>query len=283
MVHSALPDVNADTVRFLPEGALLEQAQAEAARLRPYRVRLPSYEGPLDLLLFLVSRREVDVYDVPIAEITEEYFEYLVLMKVLDIEVAGEFLVMAASLMVIKARMLLPIECDEPMDVDDEQEGSLDPRAELQQRLAEYQRFREGAEYLRARIAHQDMVHGREGVEAEEVLQGWVPLASVSVFDLLSVFKQMLLRAEEEAPFVLERREYTVAGKMEEVLSAVRLSPHGLSFFQAVSARPTRIEVVVTFLAILELIRRRKVTVEQRGIGAEIRIFSGPEIDVDGI
>jgi segregation and condensation protein A len=266
----------------LPDALALETARQEAASLRPYRVRLSIYEGPMDLLLFLVGRREVDVYDVPIAEITEEYFEYLVLMEVLDIEVAGEFLVMAASLMVIKARTLLPIESDEASELEDQEDDGIDPRVELQRRLLEYQQFRESAEYLRTRIARQDMVHGREGGEAEEFLPGSVPLESVSVFDLLSVFKQMLVRAVDDEPTVLEKRQYTVAGKMTDVVDAVRISPHGLSFFQTVSERPTRLEVVVTFLAILELIRRRRVSVEQRGIGAEIRIFAGPELDGNG-
>lgn len=284
-LHSALAGDEREPLSSLGplvEAETLDDLRREAASLRPYRVRLSIYEGPMDLLLFLVGRREVDVYDVPLADITEEYFEYLVLMEVLDIELAGEFLVMAASLMVIKARTLLPVESNEAIDEADDDSDGLDPRVELQRRLAEYQRFRESAEYLRTRIAHQDMVHGREGGEAEEALQGWVPLESVSVFDLLSVFKQMLLRAVEDAPAVLEKREYTVAGKMVEVVNTLRLSSHGLSFFQTVSERPTRLEVVVTFLAILELIRRRVVTVEQRSVGAEIRIYAGPEMDASG-
>ena len=199
-LHSALAGDEREPLSSLGplvEAETLDELRREAASLRPYRVRLSIYEGPMDLLLFLVGRREVDVYDVPLADITE-VTGYSGLMEVLDIELAGEFLVMAASLMVIKARTLLPVESNEAIDVADDDSDGLDPRVELQRRLAEYQRFRESAEYLRTRIAHQDMVHGREGGEAEEALQGWVPLESGSVFDPLSVFKQML-RAVEDA------------------------------------------------------------------------------------
>lgn len=267
----------------LQDAAVLDEIRRELARLRPYQIRIPIYEGPMDLLLFLVQRRELDIYDIPMAEITEEYFEYLVLMEVLDIEVAGEFLVMAATLLVIKSRMLLPIDSVDELDELEEQEAQVvDPRAELQRKLIEYQRCRDDAEYLRAQIERQALLHGREVTDADELSTASMPLESVSVFDLLSVFKQMLLRTVEEEPPVLERPRFTVADKMSAVVSAVRLCADGLSFFRTVSERPTRLEVIVTFLAILELIRRRRVIVQQRSPMAEIRIYAGPELASDG-
>lgn len=267
----------------LSDAAVLDEVRREVARLRPYQIEIPIYEGPMDLLLFLVQRRELDVYDIPIAEITEEYFEYLVLMEVLDIEVAGEFLVMAATLLVIKSRMLLPLDSMDDLEELEEREAQvLDPRAELQRKLAEYQEFRDSAEYLRVRVERQSLLHGREGADAEELSATSIPLESVSVFNLLSVFKQMLLRTVEEEPPVLERPPFTVADKMSAVVRAVRLFPDGLSFFRTVSERPTRLEVIVTFLAILELIRRSRVVVRQRSPMAEMLIYAGPELASNG-
>jgi segregation and condensation protein A len=263
----------------LPDADALDEVRREVAALRPYRVKIAIYEGPMDLLLFLVQRHEVAIYDIPIAKLIEEYFEYIVLMEVLDIEIASEFLVMAATLMVIKAKTLLPAEADTALDeLGEEPPSEVELRAELERRLAEYQRFRDGAEYLRTRIERQALVHGRATTgEVEELAPGSIPFESVSVFDLVSIFKQMLLRAVPDEPPVIERRKFTVGEKMEEVVRAVALCPGGLSFFQTVSERPTRLEVIVTFLAILELIRRRRVIVQQQTPLGEIRIYAGPE------
>jgi segregation and condensation protein A len=263
----------------LPDADALDEIRREVAALRPYRVRIPIYEGPIDLLLFLVERHEVAIYDIPIAKLIEEYFEYIVLMEVLNIEIASEFLVMAATLMVIKAKTLLPAEADSALDeLSEEPAGEAELRAELERRLAEYQRFRDSAEYLRTRIERQALVHGRVSAgEVEEFAPGSIPIESVSVFDLVSVFKQMLLRAVPDEPPIMERRKFTVGEKMEEVIRAVALCPGGLSFFQTVSERPTRLEVIVTFLAILELIRRRRIVVQQQAALGEIRIYAGPE------
>lgn len=273
---AAVTPPGASGVASLIDSAALDRIKRELQTLRPYRVKLPIYEGPMDLLLFLVRRHEVDVYDIPMAAITEEYFEYIVLMEVLDIEVAGDFLVMATTLMVIKAKTLLPTET--PDDFDDEFEDARerdDPRADLQRKLIEYQKFRNSAEYLRQRIERQSMMHPRGGDEAQTFSPDTIPIQSVSVFDLLSVFKQMLLRAVDDEPAVLERRSWTVGERMEEILEAVRLCPDGLSFFQTVSETPTKLEVIVTFLAVLELIRRRRVSVHQHSPMGEIRIYPG--------
>jgi segregation and condensation protein A len=281
---NATPSSEAEPETAAPDGGLfdrgvLDELKGEIARLRPYRVRIPLYEGPMDLLLFLVRRREVSIYDVPIAEITEEYFEYIVLMELLDIEVAGEFLVMAATLMSIKAKMLLPASSLDDLDddfLDDDRKERVDPKSELQRKLAEYQRFRQNVEALRRQIEGHSLVHSRGCDEEQAFTPDTIPLQSVSVFDLLSVFKQLLLRAVDDQPAVLEKRQWSVSERMSELLHAIRLCPDGLSFLQTVSERPTKLEVVVTFLAVLELIRRRSVTVHQNSPLGEIRIYPGP-------
>lgn len=277
--HEGVSVAEAPEAAVLDRGSL-DELKREAAELRPWQVHIPLYEGPMDLLLFLVRRREVSIYDVPLAEITEEYFEYLVLMEILDIEVAGEFLVMAATLLSVKARMLLPASSlDEDDDLlDEDKPGRSDPRAELTRKLAEYQRFRQSVEALKRQIERHALVHPRSPDEARETPPDAIPLETVSVFDLLSVFKQLLLRADDDQPAVMERRRWSVGERMTDLLEAVRLCPDGLGFLQTVSERPSRLEVVVTFLAVLELIRRRVVVVQQRSPLGEIRIFPAPGV-----
>lgn len=265
------------------DGEMLDRIRREARQLRPYRVRLPIYEGPMDLLLFLVSRRELDVYDVPLARITEEYMEYLVLMQVLDIEVAGDFLALAATLLVLKSRTLLPVDDTTQVETaDEESEEGVDARAELQRRLMEYQRYRESAEELRLRIERQSLLHTREHGEAIGAAPETLPLEAVSIFDILSIFKQMLLRTTDRAPALLERQELTVGSRIAHIILAVRRCPDGITFRQTVSANATKLEVIVTFLAILELIGRRQIVVRQRSPMDEIRLHAGPELRADG-
>ena len=237
-----------------------------------YRVRLSIYEGPMDLLWFLVRRHELDVYDIPVATITDQYLEYLALMELLDIELAGDFMVTAAQLLLLKSRSLLPTRDQDEDDAAGDEER-LDPHRELARRLSEYRRFKETAGTLGQRIEVQSRMFGRAWDEGHEQASDTVPLQSLSVFDLVTVFKKMLLTARPEEPTVIQRQTLTVSGRMEYIQRRVRESPHGLSFLDTVSESPTKIEVIVTFLAILELIRRGRISVEQRSMQDEIRIY----------
>lgn len=244
----------------------------------PYRVTLRVYEGPLDLLLFLVRRHEVDIYDIPIAEIADQFIEYLRLMEALNIEVAGDFIVLAATLAYMKSRMLLPV--DEKENETQPEDGP-DPRQELAQRLLEYRRFRQSADELRTRIRRQADFFPRNGNgngHAEET----VCLESVSIFDIVTVFRQILARAESRAPSLLEKETLTVGAKMKEIERRLWEFPDGLRFDQLVSERPTRLEVIVTFLAVLELARRGRITVEQRQVLGPILIYPGPGVRTVG-
>jgi segregation and condensation protein A len=223
-------------------------------------VRLPIFEGPLDLLLHLIREAKIDIYDIPIAEITGQYLEMLALMEALDLAVAGEFLVMAATLMEIKSRMLLP---RPPAPPPDEEEGA-DPRAELVQRLLEYEQYKQIAEQFRALEAEGRLRFTRTPPpdEAESV-----PLAELRPQDLLGALRRMLASFAEEGPPVasLQRERISLRLRMRELWGHLQDSPEPVSFRELFprSPRPRRLEVIVTFLAVLELLRLGRIRVFQ--------------------
>ncbi|HVP39661.1 MAG TPA: segregation/condensation protein A [Candidatus Saccharimonadales bacterium] len=220
-----------------------------------YQVRLEKFEGPLDLLLHLIQRDEVDIYDIPIARITEQYLQYLELMRELNLDVAGEFLVMAATLMRIKVKMLLPTAPPE-----EEEEG--DPREALVRQLLEYRRYKRVAETLREREDSRRRLFERglpETLDRDEPL----PLRPVSLFDLLDVFRQVQLRvAAESAVYEVEGPNVYLEDCMERVRQ--ELAARGRSRFADLLARcRRRVEMIVTFMALLELMRLGEVSAEQ--------------------
>ncbi|HUU53954.1 MAG TPA: segregation/condensation protein A [Armatimonadota bacterium] len=235
-------------------------------------VKLTVFQGPLDLLLYLIERDEIDIFDIPIEPITNEYLHYLARLESLNIDVCGEFLVMAAHLLEIKSRMLLPQQERPP----EEEEEAGDPRAELVARLLEYRRYKRVAEELRARaeiqrfvFSRRDLVNGN-GAETQPVLQ----LNEVSAFDLWAAFQNVLGRVKEPAEGEVVRARFSVAQKMAAVASRLKWSQEdGLKFEDLFDEAVTRIELVVTFLALLELIRLRRVRVAQERIFGEIRVY----------
>lgn len=232
-----------------------------------YKVQLDVFEGPLDLLLYLIKKDEVDIYNIPIERVTKQYMEYLSLMKLLDLNIAGEFIVMAATLMMIKSRMLLPIE--ERPEMEDEEE---DPRWELVKQLVEYKKFKEAASHLQQREYLQENVFARgaePGVTAEP--DAGVGLGDVSLFDLISAFNEALKKIKVEEIGEIYDEKFTVVDKIEFVLGTVR--EKGKATFSSLFEKAaTRNEIVCTFLAILELIRLRQLVAQQEGDFGEIVI-----------
>jgi segregation and condensation protein A len=221
----------------------------------PVVVKLERFEGPLDLLLHLIKRDEIDIYDIPIARITQQYLAYLDLMRALDLEVAGEFLVMAATLMRIKAKMLLPA----PQAEEDEDEG--DPREELVQRLLEYRQFKEAASTLRLREDERRQLYER-GLLPSEDDAGPLPLAPASLFDLMDAFHRLIARLPEPAVYEVRAEIFDVEEKIAEIARAV--AEEGTVLFSALLMRcRARAEMIVTFVALLELIKMAQVTVIQ--------------------
>ncbi len=261
-------------------GIALRSWQAGAPAREPYRVRLRVYEGPLDLLLFLVRRNEVDICHVSLAELADQFLEYIRLMRVLDIELAGDFLVVAATLAYIKSKKLLPVE--EKEDEEDEAEEQR-LKEELAWRLAEYRKFRQSAEELRRRIRHQADYFPRNTNGNGKHDGNGACLEPVSIFDIVAIFKDMLERAEERAPSVIEKETLTVAAKMEEIERKVWEALAGVTFEELVPRGASRMEVIVTFLAVLELVYVKRIVVEQREPLGPIRIYPGPRVSCGGL
>jgi segregation and condensation protein A len=228
-------------------------------------VNLEIFEGPLDLLLHLIKKNDLEIKDIPIAQITHEYLEYLDLMKDLNLEMAGEFLVMASTLMQIKSQMLLPA----PDGL--EEDAGPDPRTELVNKLLEYQRFKEAAGVLSAyNEKNKDIYYRRvpPPFEKEDFL------LRATVLDLLAAFKVVLDQAPREVGLIL-REEITVETKIREVMDLLE-TQESLAFEELFSGARRRIDLIVTFLALLELIRLKQIEAKQSKIFGKIRIFRVP-------
>ncbi|HUF61844.1 MAG TPA: segregation/condensation protein A [Verrucomicrobiales bacterium] len=239
-----------------------------------YTVRLDIFEGPLDLLLYLIRKEEVDIYEISIERITRQYLEYLDTFRILNIELAGEFVVMAANLMYIKSRMLLPRH--EQISDDDESEDD-DPRWDLIRQLVEYKKFKDAAQLLGQREAEQGdlFAHIPEVPRPAELAAG-AP-ADLSIFDLIRAFQSVLDRFQEQLELsVIVDDLFTVGGQIDYLLTAV---PPGarIRFSELFAEATSRPEVIVTFLALLELIRLRHFTFRQESILGEIELLRSQE------
>jgi len=234
-----------------------------------YKVELEVFEGPLDLLLYLIRKDEIDIYDIPIESVTRQYMDYLNLMKMLDLNIAGEFLVMSATLMMIKSRMLLPVEErgeEEPEDEDD-------PRWELVRQLVEYKKFKDIANQLQERELWQENVFGYGGRSAVALdpEPAEVALQDVSLFDLIAAFQDVLAHAPAEQIGEIAGDRYTVGEKIDAVLTAVR-TRRQVKFSNLFKTMASRNEIICTFLALLELLRLNQILAVQGSVFGEIYI-----------
>lgn len=236
-------------------------------------LKLPVFEGPLDLLIHLIKKAQVDIYDIPIATITEQYLDYLFAAQELDMELASEFLVMAATLLSIKARMLLP--CP-PKEETGEEEPGIDPRQELVEQLLEYRRYKEAAAMLSERQELWMNTFEREGDDPSIFFpQILPPLHGVELSSLFFIFHQLLTRAGPEEPKVREiaRERVTVQDKIRFLLALLQKERRGVSFVGLCDG-VDRGEIVVTFLAVLELMKMRRIQV----IGGQNDFFLFPKL-----
>ena len=235
--------------------------------LEAYPVRLQNFEGPLDLLLHLIKQNEVSIYDIPIARITAQYIEYIDLMQELNLDVAGEFLVMAATLIHIKSRMLLPR--PDPTQEDPEE----DPREALMRRLLEHQRFKAAAELLHERETLRSAQWTRpDGPIAEIAGEPPEPEIEVDLFSLISAFRAVVERAKARPKIYLPSEQIPIEDRIEQLMA--RLSETEACGFEELFADiQTRAGLVVTFLAILEMIRLKLIRVFQSGVLGPIRIY----------
>jgi len=232
-----------------------------------YKVQLEVFEGPLDLLLYLIKKDELDIYDIPIERITSQYLQYIDLMRMLDLSIAGEFIVMAATLMMIKSRMLLPPE--ERAELEEEEEE--DPRWDLVRQLVEYKKFKDAAMHLESLEERQLDVFARGSDSATLGPAGEVSLRDISIFDLISAFNDVLKKVKTEELKEIFAERYTVAEKIDEIMNMIKTHDR-VSFSRLFIDIVSRHEIVCTFLAVLELIRLKQIVARQERSFGEIII-----------
>ena len=244
-----------------PEAAMLNVAgaQPEITTERgeggdELKLHLGEFAGPLDLLLYLIRQEQVDIYDIPVARITDEYLRYIQVMKQMDITVVSEFLVMAAQLIEIKSKMLLP---PDPLAAAGEEDQE-DPRKELIDRLLEHQKFKAAAQMLWSRATVEQGVFTRAPIETDKSN----PEVAVGVFDLLRVFQEILARKKQEVLLEIERDEVTMAQMLERLRNMI-LSAGELNLRQFFERAESRRELVLAFLSVLELVRTTEVRLTQ--------------------
>ena len=233
-----------------------------------YKVKLEIFEGPLDLLLYLIKRDELDIYDISIERITKQYLEYLQAFKELNIDVAGEFVVMAANLIYIKSRSLLPVD-QQPPEEDVEED---DPRWDLIRQLIEYKKFKEAATQLQQRQLEQELIFVREANGVDSVVTAPLRLGEVGVFQLINAFQAVIKRVEAREDLrEIFGEHYTVSDKIEWILQRIS-DGVPLRFSELFVRMASRVEIVVTFLALLELIRLHQVYATQANPFDEIEL-----------
>ena len=238
-----------------------------------YKLKLDLFEGPLDLLLYLIKKNDIDIQDIPIVEITKQYMEYIELMKMLDLDIVGDFLVMAATLMHIKSKTLLP------PDSADEEALEEDPRDELARRLLEYKKFKEIADTLQDKeLARRDFFARVIDEDARRQLQedAQETVFDVNLFDLISAFSEALRKLPEEIIHEIIEEKFTVDDKIHDLLHAL-LNASSLKVGALFRKCRNRTEMVVTFLAVLELIRLREINIIQKEVFGEIEIMRNKE------
>lgn len=222
-----------------------------------YKVKLNQFEGPLDLLLFFIKRDELDIYDIPIAKITKEFLEYVNLIKMLDLEVAGDFILMASTLMHIKVRMLLPRELDEKGE-------EIDPRDELVKALLQYKRYKEMSEELSFLESMQRKLKFRGDFsqdEKETPHEYETLLKNVSVYDLAKYFKQAIEQIKEEPVHQINRISVSIDEQMQYILQKLDEKPE-INFLILMSELREKIRIIVTFIALLEMVKMGKVEIK---------------------
>ena len=217
-----------------------------------YNISIEIFEGPLDLLLYLIKKEEVDIHDIPIEKITVQYLEYLNLMKILDLNIAGDFIVMSSTLMLIKSRMLLP-----SAEQNDEEEEE-DPRWDLVQQLVEYKKFKDVADHLEELEKKMDDVFIRESEHAQLGTSTNIDLKDANVFDLLTALSDALENVKEEDLIEIFAEEYSVSQKINFVKESLRITKK-LSVTDLFCGMTSRNEIICTFLAILELMKSNEI------------------------
>ncbi|MBP1949516.1 segregation/condensation protein A [Virgibacillus litoralis] len=225
-----------------------------------YQVKLDTFEGPLDLLLHLINQYEIDIYDIPVAQITEQYMQYIHTMQSLELNVASEYLVMAATLLALKSQMLLP-----KQEIEEEEEYMEDPREELMHRLIEYRKYKDAAEKLKEKETDANQIFTRPPVVFDQIKSRQpIVKGDTSIYDMLNALGKMFERKNWNKPLEtkVKRGEIPIEQKMTEVLDLVKRSKEGIAFDKLFDY-PTRAHIVATFIAVLELMKGNEIQCRQ--------------------
>jgi segregation and condensation protein A len=223
-----------------------------------YKIKLDQFEGPLDLLLFFIKRDELDIYDIPISKITKEFLEYVNLIKTLDLEVAGDFILMASTLMQIKARMLLPTEVDEKGE-------EIDPRTELIQALLEYKKYKEMSEELSFFESNQRKRKYRGNFDADKrdaPQELETLLRNVSIYDLAKAFRKVIDGIKDEPVHQIQKINISIDEQMDYIIAKFNLKPE-VDFLSLVENMKEKIRVIITFIALLELVKMNRIGLKE--------------------
>jgi segregation and condensation protein A len=237
-----------------------------------YEIKLDIFEGPLDLLLYLIKKNEIDIYNIPIAAITDQYLKYVEMLKSINLDLAGEYLVLASTLIYIKSRMLLPaLQLDE-----DEKESEEDPRSELVQQLIQYQTYKEAAVQLNnLSLLERDVFKRGSPVEEPSSLTEETVI-EIDVFDLIKAFQKIVSRMDKSESMEIDTEKMTLTDRINDIME--RLSrQNNLTFAELLKEKGTHKEIIYTFLAILELMKMRIIKAYQVGSFGIIRIFLAVE------
>lgn len=244
-----------------------------------YNVKIEAYEGPLDLLLHLINKLEIDIYDIPMAEITEQYLVYIHAMKEFQLDVASEYLVMAATLLAIKSKMLLPNH--EEDDLEEQFFEEEDPRDELVEQLVEYKKYKEAAKNLKEKEKERSLMYTKPPVDLSPYVdanQIDSLQMDVTIFDMLGAYHKLLRRKKLQKPLTtkITNKDISIDERMTEILEELRKSDVKLSFFHFFPLNDKRF-LVITFLAMLELMKRNEIIVEQDGTFGDIYLSNRKE------
>ncbi|PLT28279.1 segregation/condensation protein A [Peribacillus deserti] len=249
-----------------------------------YNVKTEAFEGPLDLLLHLINRLEIDIYDIPVADITDQYLNYIHAMKELELDVASEYLVMAATLLAIKSKMLLPKYEEHHFEEDASFEMESDPRDELVEKLLEYRAFKDAADQFKQMEQDRGLVFTKPPSDLSEFAASaeMERELDVSLYDMLGALQKLLRRKKLQKPVYakIEKQEISIETRMKDIMVFLHNKKGRISFFELFPV-PEKPHIVVTFLSLLELMKQKDIQVEQEDNFSEI--FVAAKVGVDSL
>lgn len=251
-----------------------------------YNIKIDAFEGPMDLLLHLINRLEIDIYDIPMADITEQYLGYIHTMQHLELDVASEYLVMAATLLAIKSKMLLPKHEDELLMDEDGELFEEDPRDELVEKLLEYKKYKSAAEEFKGLQEERNLMFTKPPSDLSEYVketENELQDLNVSLYDMLGALQKLLRRKNIQKPLYTKvtKQEISIEKRMEEIMESLHSFKGKKSFFD-LFPEPVKEHIVITFLAVLELMKLNEINIEQEDNFSEIMIVAKEGVEPVG-